>query len=209
MAGSLLVTRKAPCHILNPARVNMSYIFLFLLLLSIAGLVLGLIKPSLVKVSSRKIVLTIFGGLTIFSFFAMAITVPPTQKNTAVEVLPQDTAKVSAPEKVAEQKPITASIVASSTQSTKAEAQKELSDFMKLSTNAHIVKSYDFTNERIVYVDTMWYEMTVIQKQDFVAHVAILKKAAAGYQHFEVHDAYSNEKVAEVTTFLGSVKVYK
>lgn len=189
----------------------MSYIFLFLLLLSTVGLVLGLIKPTSVKVSSRKRVLAVFGGLTIFSFVAMAMTVSPTQKSTKLEVSAQSTPKPLAPEKVAKQKPAATIIspTSSSTQPTKAEAQKELSDFMILSTDAHIVKSYDFTNDRVIYVDKMWYQMTVVQKQNFVAHVGRLKEAATGYRHFEVRDAFSNEKVAEITAFLGSIEIYK
>jgi hypothetical protein len=42
-----------------------------------------------------------------------------------------------------------------------------------------------------------------------LAKVATLKKAITGYNHFEVRDAYSDEKVAEVTAFTNSLEVYK
>jgi hypothetical protein len=39
--------------------------------------------------------------------------------------------------------------------------------------------------------------------------VGVLKKAVTGYSHFEVRDGYSNEKVAELTSFSQSIEIYK
>jgi competence protein ComGC len=91
----------------------------------------------------------------------------------------------------------------------KATGQQELVSFMQTSEQAHIVSSYDFTNDRVVYMDTAWYEMTVEQKRDFLTHVGTLKKAATGLQNFEAHDSHTNEKVGEITSFSQSVEVYK
>ena len=92
----------------------------------------------------------------------------------------------------------------------KKSAQQELDKFMALAKQADLVTSYEFSDSAaVVYVGSAWYTMTVVQKKDFIAHVGELKKAVTGYRHFEVHDAYSDEKVAEVTSFSGSYEVYK
>lgn len=96
------------------------------------------------------------------------------------------------------------------TQQDKGAAQKELTDLMELSKKAGLVSSYELSvDQATVYVGNMWYTQTVQFKKDFLAKIAIIKKAAFGFQHFEIHDAYSNEKVAEVTAFGGSLEVYK
>ncbi len=89
------------------------------------------------------------------------------------------------------------------------EAQKELKSFLALSKKAQIINSYDFTVDRVIYVDRMWYSMTVTQKEHFLWNISNLKKISTGYHRFEARDAYSNEKVGEVTAFSGSVEVYK
>jgi len=92
----------------------------------------------------------------------------------------------------------------------KATAQKELDDFIKLSKEAGLVTTYEFSDKAtVVYVDKAWYSQTVQFKKDFMAKIAMLKHTITGYNHFEVHDAYSDEKVAEVTAFSGSLEVYK
>ena len=68
----------------------------------------------------------------------------------------------------------------------------------------------DFSDSAtVVYVGPVWYTQTVAFKKDFLAKTAMLKKAVTGYGHFEVRDAHSNEKVAEVTAFSQSLEVYK
>lgn len=91
----------------------------------------------------------------------------------------------------------------------KAVGRQELVSFMQTAEQAKIVSSYDFTNDRIVYVDSAWYQMTVEKKRDFLAHVGVLKKAATGFQNFEAHDSHTNEKVGEITSLSQSVEVYK
>lgn len=96
------------------------------------------------------------------------------------------------------------------TDAEKEKAQKELDDVMSLSKRAYLVTTYEFSDTAtVVYADKVWYTQTVQFKKDFLAKIATLKKIITGYQHFEVRDAYSNEKVAEVTAFSGSLEVYK
>lgn len=97
-----------------------------------------------------------------------------------------------------------------STAADKAKAQKELDNFMQLTEKARVVKSYEFSKTaNLVYIDNIWYSQTVQFKKDFLAKIAMLKKTITGYTYFEVRDAYSNEKVAEVTAFSSSLEVYK
>ncbi len=100
--------------------------------------------------------------------------------------------------------------VVSQTPEQKEAAQKELNEVIDLATKAGLVKSYEFSDKAsIVYAGPVWYTQTVAFKKDFLAKVATLKKSITGYSHFEVHDAYSNEKVGEVTAFSQSLEVYK
>ncbi|MFA6608295.1 MAG: hypothetical protein WCT07_00040 [Candidatus Paceibacterota bacterium] len=97
----------------------------------------------------------------------------------------------------------------------KEQAQKELDAIMGTAVKAQLVTSYDFkeiannTYKWDIFVGKNWYVQTVKQKKDFVAYIAIRKKAITGFSHFELHDAYTNEKVAEVTSFSQSIEVYK
>lgn len=92
----------------------------------------------------------------------------------------------------------------------KAEAQRKLKEIMDLAIKATLVESYEFSDKAsVVYVSPMWYTQTVTFKKDFLASIAMPKKASTGYSHFEVRDARSNEKVAEVTAFSQSLEVYK
>lgn len=92
----------------------------------------------------------------------------------------------------------------------KEQAQKELDEVMKLAKQAGLIQSYEFSDKaNIVYADAVWYTQKVQFKKDFLAKVAALKEEITGYHRFEVRDAYSNEKIAEVTAFSGSLEVYK
>lgn len=89
-------------------------------------------------------------------------------------------------------------------------AKKELTDFMALAKKSGLVDSYEFSDmATVVYVSSLWYTQTVTFKKDFLAKTAVLKDGATGHKHFEVRDAHSNEKVAEVTAFSQSLEVYK
>ncbi len=108
------------------------------------------------------------------------------------------------------QNPSPTATTASSNATQKAQAQKELDDIMALGKKAGLVVSYEFSDRAsVVFIGATWYTQTVAFKKDFMAKVATLKKAITGYQHFEVRDAYSNEKVGEVTALTGSLEVYK
>lgn len=89
-------------------------------------------------------------------------------------------------------------------------AKKELKELMDMEMKAGVVHSYEFSESAsVVFVDSNWYGQTVTQKKDFIAYVGMHKKDMQGYSHFEVRDAYSNEKVAEMTSFSSSIEVYK
>lgn len=97
----------------------------------------------------------------------------------------------------------------------KEQAQTELDEIMSAAVKAQLVTSYDFKEiannvyRWDIFVGKNWYTQTVKQKKDFIAYIAIRKKSITGYSHFELHDAYTNEKVAEVTSFSQSIEVYK
>jgi len=82
---------------------------------------------------------------------------------------------------------------------------------MKLSAKGDLVHSYAFGVDKLqrVYVGSAWYLMDVGFKKDFMAKIALLLKDINGRDYFEVHDAYSDEKVGEVTAFSGSIEVYR
>jgi len=89
-------------------------------------------------------------------------------------------------------------------------AQKKLNNILDLSEKAGLVISYEFSESaRVIYVGNVWYTQTVKFKEDFLGSIAQPLKEVSGYHHFKVLDAYSNEKVGEVTAFSGSIKVYK
>jgi hypothetical protein len=92
----------------------------------------------------------------------------------------------------------------------KAAAQKKLDEVLSLAKTAGLVSSYEFSDTaRVIYVGPVWYTQTVAFKKDFLGAVASPLETITGYHNFEVLDAYSNEKVAEVTAFSGSLEVYK
>ncbi|MFA5022511.1 MAG: hypothetical protein WC508_05540 [Patescibacteria group bacterium] len=142
---------------------------------------------------------------------ASQTTNQPAQQRVTDTVKPAD--PVNVPSKPAEQpKTETAQAAADSTVDSqdKAAAQKELDEVMALAKKSGLVSSYEFSNSAtVVYVGQVWYTQTVQFKKDFMAKIAMLKKRITGYQHFEVRDANSDEKVGEVTAFGGSLKVYK
>ena len=55
----------------------MNSLFLVLLLLSFVGIIIGLIKPSVVKMKSRKQSLLVFGGSTVLFFILFGVTADP------------------------------------------------------------------------------------------------------------------------------------
>ena len=95
-------------------------------------------------------------------------------------------------------------------QISKDQAQKELTDFMNTAKKANLISSYEFSDKASeVFIDSMWYTQKVDFKKDFIAKIGLLKKAVTGYTNFVAKDAYSNEKVAEITAFSQSIEIYK
>lgn len=92
----------------------------------------------------------------------------------------------------------------------KAEKQAELDALLNLAIQGKILTDYEFSDtKRVLYADKGWYTQTVVVKKNFMSKIANLRKEITGYHTFQVLDAYSNEKVGEVTAFSGSVEVYK
>jgi len=136
-------------------------------------------------------VLSVFGIFFLIGFISMAIDgpVPPTVK---VEKQPEPVKEVHA------------DLIS------KNDAQEQLNAFMEISKAGKLITSYEFSETAVdVFVDKAWYEQTVQFKKDFIAKVGMLKKAVTGYSHFELKDAYSNEKVGEIKSFSQSIEVYK
>lgn len=89
-------------------------------------------------------------------------------------------------------------------------ARQELKDTMSLAIKSGLVSSYEFSDtKRVVYAGDVWYTQTVAFKKDFLGSIAISLKTSTGHHSFEVLDAYTNQKVAEVTAFSGSIEVYR
>ena len=92
----------------------------------------------------------------------------------------------------------------------KDKSQKELVELINLSKQAGVVSSYEFSETaNVVYVTAAWYDLDVSFKKDLLGKIASLKEATTGYHRFEVRNVKSNEKVAEVTAFSGSIEIYK
>ena len=93
----------------------------------------------------------------------------------------------------------------------KEEAQKEFNRLMDLSKQSGLVTSYEMTADTSlkIFVSNVWYTQEVSFKKDMIAKFSTLEQAIYGRHRLEVRDAYSNEKVAEVTAFSGSLEVYK
>ncbi len=99
---------------------------------------------------------------------------------------------------------------ANSTAENKEQSQEALEALITLSKEAGVISSYEFSETaNVVYVTDAWYNLDVSFKKDLLGKIASLKEAATGYHRFEVRNAKSNEKVAEVTAFSGSIEVYK
>ena len=170
--------------------------------------------------------LTFFGNkvfkvvLFIGAFILMSSNAPKTTPDINNDVVPEVatnmtvTPTVSVSKKAAptptEKSKVTASPSPTIATNEKIAAQKELDEFMALAKKGGLVTSYEFSDyATVVYVGSPWYSWTAIQKKDFIAYVGMKKKIITGYGHFEVRDAYTDEKVGELTAFAQELKVYK
>lgn len=93
----------------------------------------------------------------------------------------------------------------------RATALAEFEKLMDMSKQAGLVKSYemDESTSLKIYADKAWYTQDVTFKKDMLAKLSTLEQTIYGRHRLEVRDAYSNEKLAEVTSFSGSIEIYK
>jgi hypothetical protein len=112
---------------------------------------------------------------------------------------------VTEPAKSAEPAPVVADTTS------KEDAQKEFTRLMDLSKKSGLVKSYEMDKDTplTIYVSNVWYTQEVQFKKNMLTKFSSLEEDIYGRHRLEVLDAYSNEKLAEVTAFSGSVEIYK
>lgn len=93
----------------------------------------------------------------------------------------------------------------------KDDTMKEFQRLMELSKQSGLVTSYEMDENTSlkIYVGKIWYGQEVQFKKDMIAKFSTLQQTIYGRHRLEVRDAYSNEKVAEVTAFSDSLEVYK
>ena len=193
----------------------MGTFFILLSFVALIVLAVGLVRPSIVKLATRRKVGMWYGGAFIL-LLIIGISVTPTEPSVPVTVtsapapVQAQNNATTTPKPVVTQKPAP---VANDSVSV-AKAQKELDDFMALAEKAGLVHSYEFSDtDHVVYIDSVWYTQDVQFKKDFLAKVTMLRAIIVGtpgkWDFFKVRDAYSNEVVAEVTAFTGSLEVYK
>lgn len=141
-----------------------------------------------------------FIGLAIFFGIGLIGTIfddtPPRPVTT-----PAPEVKQEAPKETATTKPTLS----------KEDAQKEFDRLMDLSKQSGLVKSYEMTEDvsLTIFVSKLWYTLEVQFKKDMIAKFSTLQQAIYGRHRLEVRDAFSNEKVAEVTAFSGSIEILK
>lgn len=93
----------------------------------------------------------------------------------------------------------------------KAEEEKNKKNFEKY-LNAFkasgLIDNYEFSDSaNVMYVTSVWYQMTVKDKEDFLNMGFALRQKAMGYGHFEVKHYQSNELVGKAS--ITSIKVLK
>lgn len=217
VAGFVFSQKLTLSYLSTSVKTSMNTLFVLVLLLLVLVLIVGLIKPSLLKMTRRKVAL-VFGTLVVVAFIIVGATAPKSSVPAATADTTSQVAVKPIPTPAVEQKTNTptptptpaAQPSTQENQATKIAAQKELDETMALAKTAKLITTYEFSDKAsVVYADKVWYTQTVQFKKDFLAKIGTLKKQITGYQHFEVRDAYSDEKVAEITSFSGSLEVYK
>jgi hypothetical protein len=115
----------------------------------------------------------------------------------------------SAPSQPIPTQPVQQAITTQTT--SKDDALKEFNKLMDLSKKSGLVKSYEMgqNTSLVIYVGNVWYSQEVQFKKDMIAKFSMLEQSIYGRHRLEVRDAYSNEKLAEVTAFSASLEVYK
>jgi len=93
--------------------------------------------------------------------------------------------------------------------------EKEFVKIMDLAKSAKVVSSYNWIvdgDKKIgleVSADRGWYITKADIKKNLLIKIGQLKKEITGYQNFKITDAYSGEVVGEISSFSGSVELYR
>ncbi len=150
----------------------MDYLFLFLLVLSLAGLVAGLMKPSLVRQPTRVRASLIFGVATVVFFILIGVTVPSTPQQSTVMI-------TAAPERVASSTVTSdskASVAASSTATSAQTDSPSCTPFCDMQQNDTLYIS--FFNSRVA--------------PEFQFVGSDLQSAGSAMQNYDFSDAISD-----------------
>ena len=192
----------------------MGTFFILLSFVALIVLAVGLVRPSIVKLASRRKVGMWYGG-AFFMLLILGVASTPAKQSspvvTASALAPtqaQSNTTATAKPVVAPKAPVAGNSVSI------AKAQKDLDDLMALAEKSGLVHSYEFSaTAHVIYIDSVWYTQDVKFKKDFMAKVSMLRATivnnGASWDFFKVRDAYSDEVVGEVTAFSGSLEVYK
>ncbi|MBU4338174.1 hypothetical protein KKD57_01300 [Patescibacteria group bacterium] len=201
-SGFYIITCIILAIIFLIAKLDVLYALLFLF--SVIVLFLGLIKPSFVKMDSRKRVLKVFLPIVVL-LFVLIPTEPLTpeeqkirQDEKAAEQIKTEQARQSAEQakQAIEQEKI------AQTKAEQEKADKDMTDFLNLFINAGLVRD---TKAGTIYVSDTWFTMPVKNKESFLKMASDLLKKQTGYGWIEVRHYQSNELLGEVSG--GSVEV--
>lgn len=137
----------------------MNSLFLILLLLSFVGIIIGLVKPSVVKMKSRKQSLLIFGGSTVLFFILFGITadpVPTTPPTPATKVVQQaDNSKVKETEQTKQK-------TTEQTTQQPAPQLKTLEEKITDAINSSLGSKTNTDKQRVVSVEITKYDASMI-----------------------------------------------
>jgi len=136
----------------------MNSLFLVLLLLSFVGIIIGLIKPSVVKMKSRKQSLLVFGGSTVLFFILFGITADPAPVKTSTPVA--QVQKVESPKAEETEQPTQKTV--EQTEQQPAPQPKTLEEKITDVINASLGSKTNTDKQRVVGVEITKYDASMI-----------------------------------------------
>ncbi|MCL5410239.1 MAG: hypothetical protein M1324_00060 [Patescibacteria group bacterium] len=137
----------------------MNSLFLVLLLLSFVGIIIGLIKPSVVKMKSRKQSLLVFGGSTVLFFILFGITADPVPTTPSK---PETTVAQQTESPKANETKQPASKTAEQTVQQPAPQPKTLEEKITDAINSSLGSKTNTDKQRVVSVEITKYDASMI-----------------------------------------------